>query len=127
MSMKDSVNVVRPEDRSTEASPTPGLVREQAFADRGSWVGLARAEPGQVSGWHHHGDFDTFFYCIAGRVRVEHGPGGTQAVEAGPGDFGRIPRGVVHRESNPADEDSVAVVCRIGTGVPVVNVEGPDA
>ena len=80
-----------------------------------------------MSGWHHHGDFETFFYCIAGRVRVEHGPGGTQSVEAGPDDFGRIAKGVVHRESNPADEESVAVVFRVGGGVPVVNVAGPDA
>lgn len=121
-----TVAVVRAEDRSAEVSPTPGMRREQAFQDERCWVGLATTEPGQVSGWHHHGEFDTFFYCISGRVRVEHGPRGTEAVEAGPGDFGRIPRGIVHRESNPAGEETVAVVFRMGTVVPVVNVEGPE-
>jgi uncharacterized RmlC-like cupin family protein len=87
----------------------------------------AHTEPGQISGWHHHGEFDTFFYCIAGRVRIEHGPGGAEVDEAEPGDFGRIPRGVVHRESNPADEGGIAVVFRVGSGVPVINVDGPDA
>jgi uncharacterized RmlC-like cupin family protein len=101
--------------------------REEAFAEEGSWVGVARTEPGLISGWHHHGELDTFFYCVSGRVRIEHGPGGTEAVEAGPGDFGRIPPGTVHRESNPADQQSVAVVFRVGSGVPVFNVDGPDA
>ena len=125
--MQTTVQVVSGDQRRAEASPTPGMRREQAFADEGTWVGVARTEPSKVSGWHHHGKFDTFFYCISGRVRVEHGSGGREAVEAGPGDFGRIPREVVHRESNPADEESVAVVFRVGNGVPVVNVEGPDA
>jgi uncharacterized RmlC-like cupin family protein len=124
---REMVQVVTPGDRSSEESPTPGLRREQAFSDEGSWVGLARTEPGMVSGWHHHGEYETFFYCVSGRVRVEHGPGGREAAEAGPGDFGRIPKGTVHRESNPGADESVAIVFRIGSGVPVANVEGPDA
>ena len=125
--MHTTVQVVSGDQRRAEALPTPGIRREQAFADEGTWVGVARTEPGKVSGWHHHGEFDTFFYCISGRVRVEHGSGGREAVEAGPGDFGRIPREVVHRASNPADQECVAVVFRVGSGDQVVNVEGPDA
>jgi uncharacterized RmlC-like cupin family protein len=37
-----------------------------------------------------------------------------------------IPKGVIHRESNPGDEESVAVVVRLGAGVPVVNVDRPE-
>lgn len=124
---RDGVEVVTSGDRAPEASPTPGMVREQAFADEGTWVGLARTGRGQVSGWHHHGEYETFFYCIAGRVRVEHGPGGRQVADVGVGDFAKIPRGIVHRESNPADGESLVVVFRMGSGVTVVNVEGPDA
>jgi uncharacterized RmlC-like cupin family protein len=121
-----TVEVARAADRAPEGSPTPGMVREEAFAPEGSWVGLVRTEPGQVSGWHHHGEHETFFYCVSGRIRLEYGSGGRESVEAGAGDFGRIPRGVVHRESNPGDEDVVAAVFRTGTGEPVINVEGPD-
>ncbi|MGH2674647.1 MAG: nuclear transport factor 2 family protein [Actinomycetota bacterium] len=110
------MRVLGPGDRSTAGSQTPGMVREEAFADERSWVGLARTEPGQVSGWHHHGEYETFFYCVSGRVRVEHGSGGRDVMEAGAGDFARIPRGIVHRESNPGSEESVVVVFRVGNG-----------
>src|ERR671918_2567438 len=90
-SMQTTVQVVSGDQRRAEASPTPGMRREQAFADEGTWVGVARTEPGRVSGWHHHGKFDNFFYCISGRVRVEHGSGGREAVEAGPAGRGPPP------------------------------------
>jgi uncharacterized RmlC-like cupin family protein len=59
-------------------------------------------------------------------MRLEFGPGGADAVEAGPGDFVHVPAHVVHRESNPAEQVATAVVGRSGTGAPTVNVEGPD-
>lgn len=124
---RETVQVVGPDDRSSAGPQTPGMRREEAFADEGSWVGLVGTEPGQVSGWHHHGEYETFFFCVSGRVRLEHGPGGQETAEAGAGDFGRIPKGVIHRESNPGEEDSVVAVFRMGSGLPVVNVEGPDA
>jgi uncharacterized RmlC-like cupin family protein len=46
-------------------------------------------------------------------------------VDAGPGDFVFVPRGAIHRESNPSDVDATAVVVRSGRGVAVINVEGP--
>lgn len=127
MMQRETVQVVGPDDRSWAGPQTPGMRREEAFADKGSWVGLVRSEPGQVSGWHHHAEYETFFYCISGRLRLEHGSGSGEAAEAGPGDFARIPKGVVYRESNPGEEASVVAVFRTGTGVSVVNVEGPDA
>src|SRR5919106_6455740 len=107
-SMQTTVQVVSGDQRRAEASPTPGMRREQAFADEGTWVGVARTEPSRVTGWHHHGEFDTFFYCISGRVRVEHGSSGREAVEAGPRGLRRLPPGGVHRGVNPADEESGA-------------------
>ncbi|QZY30645.1 cupin domain-containing protein [Nocardioides coralli] len=58
-------------------------------------------------------------------MRLESGPGGGDVVEAGPGDFLRVPAGAVHRESNPGDAPSRAVIVRCGTGEPTVNVDGP--
>ena len=82
--------------------------------------------PGMVSGWHHHAEHETVGYVLAGTLRLEWGPGGSQRLDAAPGDFFRVPPGVVHRESNPTDVEQVVIAFRIGTGVSVVNVDGPD-
>jgi uncharacterized RmlC-like cupin family protein len=36
-----------------------------------------------------------------------------------------VPAFTVHRESNPTDEPSIAVIARAGGGIPTVNVEAP--
>ena len=110
----------------TEADPTPGMRREQAFSVDGLWAGLVHTEPGAASGWHHHGAHETSLYVVSGRLRLSFGPGGAEQVEAGPGDFLHVPAGTVHREANPTDEVSTAVIARAGRGAPTVNVEGPD-
>ena len=107
------------------ADPTPGMTRQLAGHEAGMWSGVVDTEPGAVSGWHHHGDHETTLYVVSGRMRLESGPGGGDVVEAGPGDFLRVPAGAVHRESNPGGEPSRAVVVRCGTGAPTTNVEGP--
>ena len=78
-----------------------------------------------VSGWHHHGAYETTIYVLSGGLRMEFGPNGSSAVAAGPGDFVYVAPGAIHRESNPADVESQIVVVRSGTGEPVVNVDGP--
>lgn len=116
---------VRPEDRAA-ADPTPGMRREQAIATEGLWAGVVHTEPGMVSGWHHHGDHETSIYVASGSARLEYGPGGASMIVASAGDFVHVPRGVIHREANPADGVSTLIVVRAGTGVPTVNVDGPD-
>lgn len=125
----DAIRVVRSDERSVpEGAPTPGMVREEAFASEGRWAGIVQIDRGVLSGWHHHGRHDTYFYVLSGAVRVESGPGGRSAVEVGPGDFALIPAGVTHRESNPTEEEQRVVVFRFGPGGPaVVPVDGPDA
>ena len=91
-----------------------------------TWAGLVTTDPGMVSGWHHHGDYESTIYVLSGALRMEFGPGGTDAVDAGPGDFVFVAADAIHRESNPADEDARIVVVRSGSGEPVVNVEGPE-
>lgn len=124
----ESVQVVRPEDRVPITDPpVPGARRETAFAsDDGYWVGFVATEPGLDTGWHHHGSYDTFAYVLSGTARLEHGPGGRDTVEGGPGTFAYIPKGVVHREINPGAEENAVVLVRIGNGVPVVPVDGPE-
>jgi uncharacterized RmlC-like cupin family protein len=115
---------ITPEER-VEGQPTPGLRREQAVQTDRMWGGFATTEPGMVSGWHHHGDFESTIYVISGGLRMEFGPGGREAFEAGPGDFVFVGRDEIHRESNPSSEPSHIVVVRAGIGEAVVNVDGP--
>ena len=124
MAEADPVHHVPPGDR-VEADPTPGMIREQAIAASGLWAGLVRTAIGATSGWHHHGEHETSIYVAAGVLRMEFGPGGTQTIEAGAGDFLHVPSGAVHRESNPGTEESHLVVVRAGHGPPTVNVDGP--
>ena len=101
------------------------MVRERAIDVDGLWAGWARTEPGMTSGWHHHGDYVTSIYVVSGRLRMESGPGGTDVVDAEPGDFLHVPAGAIHRESNPSETESHIVVVRAGHGPPTVNVDGP--
>jgi uncharacterized RmlC-like cupin family protein len=114
-------------DELTPGDPTPGMTRRVGLEADGMWSGTVDTEPGATSGWHHHGDHETTLYILSGRMRLDFGPGGTEAVEAGPGDFLHVPAGAVHRESNPSELPSRAVVVRCGMGQPTVNVAGPAA
>jgi uncharacterized RmlC-like cupin family protein len=124
--MSEPIRVVA-SDALVDADPTPGMRRRRAVDVPGLWSGLVDTEPGVTSAWHHHGDHETSLYVVSGAMRLEFGPGGRSVVEAGPGDFIHVPAHVVHRESNPTDESATAIIARAGTGVPTVNVDGPDA
>ena len=124
--MSAGVRRIRPGER-TEGAATPGMTREEAIATDGMWAGLVRTAPGMVSGWHHHGSYESVIYVTSGVLRMEFGRGGGQTLEAGPDDFLYVAPGAVHRESNPSAEESRIIVVRSGSGVPVINVEGPTA
>jgi uncharacterized RmlC-like cupin family protein len=115
---------ITPTER-VEVHPTPGIVREQAVETDGMWSGFVRTEPGMVSGWHHHGDYDTTIFVLDGSLRMEFGSGGEESFEAGPGDFVFVGKQVVHRESDPSTDGARLVVVRAGQGEPVINTEGP--
>jgi len=121
---QDQILVVTPSQR-TSGPPTPGMDRQQAFATDDTWAGLVRTERGLVSGWHHHGEYETAIYVLSGSLRMEFGPGGSHNIEAGAGDFVLVPKGVVHRESNPSSGQGDLVVVRAGRGESTFNVDGP--
>lgn len=123
--MSGGVRRIGPEER-TEGAATPGMVREQAIATDGMWAGYVRTAAAMVSGWHHHGAYETSIYVLFGGLRMEFAPGGRDTVEAGPGDFVYVAPGAIHRESNPTDVESQILVVRSGTGEPVINVDGPE-
>ncbi len=114
-------------DTLPEAPGSPGITRHLAFREEDFLVVRSRVEPGVVSGWHHHGDYDVYGHLISGSIRFEHGPGGGDATTVGPGDFFHVPARTVHRDVNPSDtEGQEAILFLRGSGPMVVNVEGPD-
>ena len=119
------VRLIRAADR-TEGAATPGMIREEAVSVDGMWAGFVRAEAGSTSDWHHHGEYETSIYVIAGRFLMEFGPDGGESFEAGPGDFIHVPKHAVHRERNRSDEELQAIVVRAGRGDPVFNTDGPE-
>ena len=121
---QDPVLVVTPADRRP-GPQTLGMDRQQAFATEGMWSGFVRTEAGMTSGWHHHGDYETVIFVLTGALKMEFGPGGSQTVEAAPGDFLFVPRGAVHRESNPTSGPADIIVVRSGAGESTYNVDGP--
>jgi uncharacterized RmlC-like cupin family protein len=124
MAEQDEILVVSPSDR--KPGPwTPGMDRQQAVATDGMWSGFVRTQAGMVSGWHHHGEYETTIYVLTGVLLMEFGPGGSSTVKAGPGDFVYVPKGAVHRESNPSVEPADIVVVRAGWGESTINVDGP--
>lgn len=120
----DPVSRISPEERQ-EGEVTPGMTREQATSVEGLWAGLVRTDPQMVSGWHHHGDYETSIYVVTGTLHMESGPNGANVVDAGPGDFLHVPKRAIHRESNPGETESQIVVVRAGHGPAVINVDGP--
>ena len=121
---QDQILVVTPGDRKAGPS-TPGMDRQEAVATSTMWSGFVRTEAGMASGWHHHGEYETVIYVLSGLLRMEFGPGGSNIVEASPGDFVFVPKGVVHRESNLSAEPGDLIVVRAGRGESTINVDGP--
>jgi uncharacterized RmlC-like cupin family protein len=120
-----AVRIVRPAERTPSDRVTPGMHREQAFAGDGVWAGTVRTEPGVVTGWHHHGAYDTYLYVLAGEFRLEWGPGGAGVEVAGPGTFIFIPGGEIHREASAGAHGVEALLFRVGSGDVVINTDGP--
>jgi uncharacterized RmlC-like cupin family protein len=112
-------------DGLSASDPTPGMSRRVAMHGEGMWTGTVDTEPHATSGWHHHGEYETSIYVAQGTLRMESGPGGSEVIDAEPGDFLHVPQGAIHRESNQGEEESHLIVVRAGRGVPTINVDGP--
>ena len=112
-------------DDLTPGHVTAGMLRREAFSDDDFWIGTATTEAGAVSAWHHHGDHDSYIYCVAGMLRIEAAGHEPVTFDAHAGDFVHIPARLVHRESNPSRDEQRLIVARTGTGPVVVNVDAP--
>ena len=111
-------------DQLHDADPTPGMDRQRAFELPLLWAGQVETAPGVTSGWHHHERNESSLYVVRGVLRFEF-EGHEGYLDAVAGDFVHVPAWTVHRESNPTGEPSLAVIARVGGGVPTVNVGEP--
>ena len=95
----------------------------------GWWqVGCRRASSASASSpWHHHAEWDSYAYVFRGVLRWEHGPGGRDATEIGPGEVGHMPSWMIHRDVSAGDEDLEMVLFRAGEGELTIDDDGPDA
>ena len=114
---------------SLEQGPeTPGITRNFAFDAEDCRVIRARSEPGTVSGWHHHGDYDVYGYIASGLAEFEGGPDGKEKISLETGDFFLVPAHTIHREINPSNDERNDVILFLkGTGPVVVNVDHPES
>ena len=103
---------------------TPGIRRRQAFVGEDRWVGRVETQPGEWSGWHHHGETDTYMFVLAGGLEFEFGPA-RERLFVGPEDFALMPAGVIHRERTTPGGFGEIVLVRLGPGPAVVNVDDP--
>ena len=104
------------------ADPTAGMKRELAFELPLLWAGQVETAPGAVSGWHHHDRNESSLYVVRGVLRLEF-EGHEGYLDAVAGDFVHVP--ALHRPpgEQPGRQPSLAVIARVGGGVPTVNVE----
>jgi mannose-6-phosphate isomerase-like protein (cupin superfamily) len=109
-----------------KSQATKGIVRDVAFESDTVLFARSRIPGGTTSGWHHHGKRDVHGFIVAGRLRIDYGPGGKKSIEVAAGDSFHIPVGLVHRDVNPDPRQEALVVnLMIGKGPPVVNVPNP--
>jgi quercetin dioxygenase-like cupin family protein len=114
-------------DTLQEGPAAPGIRRYLAFEGEGYLVLRSRADPGAISAWHHHGDYDVYGFILSGSERFEYGPMGKDATVVGAGDFFHVPPQTIHRDVNPSpDEGQEALLFSRGTGPVVVNMDGPE-
>jgi quercetin dioxygenase-like cupin family protein len=124
-SVMPRIEVVRSKELKA-GDATDGIARGRAFEDDAAIVSRTRVAAGVRSAWHHHGSRLLYGFLAAGRFRLEYGPDGKEAADLEPGDFFRIPVGLVHRDVNPDSTQEVVVVSVVvGRGPAVVNVRGP--
>jgi len=123
--VSQKVKVFRSGEGNMQTSQTPGMQREELVSTPNAWVGMVETKPKFTSGWHHHGEYDTYVYVISGELKLEFGEDGKENRTAKAGEVAFIPKNTVHRESNPGTDKQVLFGVRVGKGAPVFNVDTP--
>jgi len=121
-----TIEVAAPDEVEAGES-TPGVVRKPIFETETAVMVQSHIAGGTTSGWHHHGDRHVYGYVVRGTGALEYGSSADQRQESGAGEYFHISPGTVHRDVNPTDEEIVVIVCFVGSGPVIVNVDEPAA
>ena len=97
------------DDRWSGAEYALGLSRRSVGAQTLS-MNVARLPPGGSIEPHIHAGYEVGLYVLEGRLEHRFGPGLTQSLINGPGDFIFVESGVPHAAFNLSDHDPVVVV-----------------
>ena len=125
--LTDTPSVIRHHERRVATGLPVGSTGMEAIHEPGAWIGFLELEPGAASGWHHHGNWMSYAMVQTGTLRWEFGPGGSEAIEVAPGDVGRMPAGLVHRDVSAGDVPLTLILFRSGDGPLTIDVDGPDS
>jgi uncharacterized RmlC-like cupin family protein len=106
--------------------PNAPFVRRQCYDDGHVWIGVVTTEPGTASPWHHHGDYDTYAYVLAGEGKVEFADPERATIHCTEtGSFLFLPKGIAHREVNSGTTQNRFLIVRVGQGPSVFPVDAP--
>jgi uncharacterized RmlC-like cupin family protein len=125
-----TINVVHPDELSSETQQTSGSLRMSAIAATHGivsslWAGIFVVEPSAKTGIHHHGEQDTVVYVLEGEALVRWGKFGEHSATVRAGDFLHVPSWLPHQELNPSKEHPFRWVVVRSTPEPIV-VNLPD-
>ena len=105
--------LVRGADAPSFASEGIGIVQGIAheLGESGRfWFGVFTSGAGSRVPFHYH-EYEVAVYLVRGRAAFE---AGKERFELEPGDFFRVPRGLVHWEETVGDEDAVFIFGHVG-------------
>lgn len=118
-----SLEALKP-DALSEAMASPGITRHMAFKGQDAVILRSQSQPGVVSGWHTHGDYDVYGYVVTGICRLESDQGENATITVGPGGFLHVPPRTTHREINPSKDQANDVILFLrGSGQMVYNLD----
>lgn len=86
-----------------------GLSGETVGA-RGLSMDVQTIPPGAESPIHLHAGFEAGLFILSGRIVHRYGPGMSQSVESGPGEFIYVEPDVPHQSLNPSDVEPVVLI-----------------
>jgi len=121
--MADRIEVIHPPP--VEIAAGVGLGTVSVFETAVANVYVTQFAPGAATPWHHHGSRRSFGYVVTGRLVMEFGPGGRDAVTMSAGDYFSIPARLIHRDLNRSRRKTVLATISVGRGPFSTLVDGP--
>ncbi len=104
--------VIRPGDRGENWGSYEHVLglSAQTVGAQGLSMDVQTIPPGAESPIHLHAGFEAGLYILSGRIIHRFGPGMSNSIESGPGEFIYVQPDVPHQSLNPSDCESVVLI-----------------